>query len=49
MSHAFIASAVICLIAILCSVIREGRKVRAPAPSITPLQSPEAIGKRQAR
>ena len=49
MSHAFIASAVICLIAIFCSVIREGRKVAAPASPITSVQPTEPVGKPRAR
>jgi len=31
MSHAFIASAIICVIAIVCSVVREGRRVSTVA------------------
>jgi MFS family permease len=38
MSHAFIASAVICLIAIFCSVVRESRRVQ-PATVPTPVTS----------
>lgn len=43
MSHAFIASAIICLIAILCSVVRESRRVSPAAVALPPPVSSEPV------
>jgi EmrB/QacA subfamily drug resistance transporter len=43
MSHAFVASAIICLIAILCSVVRESRRVSPAAAPPPPPVSTEPI------
>jgi hypothetical protein len=51
MSHAFIASAIICVIAIVCSVVREGRRVSSVAspPTSEKAVSGEIVTKQATR